>query len=206
MYARILLVDDHPLFLDGMRFFLQAYGIDVVGTARNGLDALDCVERLKPDIVLMDVQMPHQDGLKTLEQIHSAYPDIKVIMLTVSEKSEVVQKAMRLGASGYLRKSMNPEDLLAMLHQLDIAPEPAAESPDAPQSAAAGLSYRHIEILRLLARGLSYSEISERTHLSASTVKYHIRNCLEILHVQTRAQALVKATELGLLKPERDLH
>lgn len=214
---RVLLADDHTLMLEGLQNLLEAHGIDVAGTARDGREAAEQARRLRPDVVLMDIRMPGWDGLKATRVIKAEMPEIKVIVLTTSAESEDLFEAVKSGATGYLLKSMDAESLIDALHDAEqdippFAPGLAARllaqfataggmPPAEPQRPAADgggepLSDRQLEVLALVASGLSYTEVGERVCLSPRTVKYHMAEIMRKLHLQNRAQVLAYAGAL----------
>jgi PAS domain S-box-containing protein len=224
---RVMLVDDHRLFLEGLKNMLSAHGIQVVGTAHDGLEAQALVEEVRPDVVLMDVEMPGCDGVEATRAITSRYPEVKVVMLTVYVDNEVLFRALKAGASGYLLKSLDSETLFSLLSNLlqgevVIAPELAArvlnelaadqlqatsqtahteimEERPAPPPSQGSLTPRQIEVLQAVARGLTYKEVGQQLYISERTVKYHMGQILERLQFQSRAQAIAYATQEGLL-------
>jgi PAS domain S-box-containing protein len=201
---RVLLVDDHPLFLEGIRHLLVARGITVVGVAHDGLEAQAQARALQPDLIVMDVEMPRCDGLAATQAIKAELPHIKIIMLTVAEDADVLFTALRNGASGYLLKSLDANEfcrLLAGVVRGDAPLPPAlaarvlsdlARSSQALPTRLANppLSQRQHEILRQVAQGLTYKEIAAAQHLSEQSIKYHMRQILDLLHVETREQAI----------------
>lgn len=206
---RVVLVDDHPLFLDGLRNMLLARGVQVVGTGRNGQEAIELVNRLRPDILLLDIHMPLIDGLEATRRIRAADHDVKIVVLTVAAEDDVLFEALKAGASGYLLKNLDSlqfYDLLsdAMRGELVLSPGLAARvliefarpgiprldtRPSAATSLAA-LTDRQREILELAARGLTYKEIGATLSLSQSTVKYHMGQIIDSLHVNSRRDAV----------------
>jgi Response regulator containing a CheY-like receiver domain and an HTH DNA-binding domain len=201
--ARILLVDDHALFLEGLRSFFMYNDILVVGTARNGAEALLKYEMLRPDIVLMDIQMEQCNGIETTHSIKQKFPEAVVIMLTSDEAEESIFEALQAGASGYLTKGMEPEELLEQLDRLTEGGMPMApglaermlnlfsyrqdqEEDDFLQ----GLTKRQADILTMLTLGYKYKEIAAKMEIKEVTVKYHIREIMDKLHVCSRAQIL----------------
>ncbi|MEA4938740.1 MAG: response regulator transcription factor [Christensenella sp.] len=215
---RILLVDDHKLFTDSLQFLLGTYGIEVVGVAGNGFEAIEKAESLKPDVVLLDIMMPGCNGIQTLKRIKSKMPEVKVVMLTTTEDDESLFQAIKLGASGYLLKSMNGNELVGMLLDLEkggapLAPKLATRllnefrrggetaSVVAEQSVAIGegshLSERQIEVLREVATGATYKEVGERLHITERTVKYHMASMMELLQMENKAQLIAYATQMG---------
>jgi DNA-binding NarL/FixJ family response regulator len=212
---KILLVDDHPLFLEGIQNLLTARGFQVVGTAGDGLEALSKARALRPDLILMDVQMPHCDGLAATRMIKAEMPDVKIVMLSVSEDDADLFEALKSGACGYLLKNLDAQvffDLLSrVMHgEAPLAPgmtvkvlaefarqasRPAAASQES--QAALALSSRHMEILTLAAQGLTYKEVGEALCLSERTVKYHVGELLKRLHLKNRAQLIAHAVQMG---------
>lgn len=213
---KILLVDDHALFLEGMRNFLTINGIEVAGMARNGAEALLQFEMHKPDLVLMDLQMDSLDGIEATRQLKKAFPEAKIVMLTALEDDDSLFAAMQAGAEGYLLKNMEPAGLLRQLDGLAAGEMPLApglakrllyefshhkqkggEPDDEPRRQ---LTERQTELLQLIVRGLTYKEIAERLALKEVTVKYHVREILAKLHLANRAQLIAHAARQGLDK------
>ena len=217
---RVLLADDHTLMLEGLQNLLEAHGIEVAGTARNGREAAEQARRLRPDVVLMDIRMPEWDGLTATRVIKAEMPEVKVIVLTTSSESEDLFEAVKSGATGYLLKSMDAESLIDALNDAEqdippFAPGLAAKllaqfaagggmppveppRPSAPPRGGEPLSDRQLEVLALVAQGLSYAEVGERVCLSPRTVKYHMAEIMRKLHLQNRAQVLAYAGALLL--------
>jgi DNA-binding NarL/FixJ family response regulator len=215
---KILLVDDHPLFLEGIRNLLTARGLQVVGTAGDGLEALAKARALRPNLILMDVQMPRCNGLAATRMIKAEMPDVKIVMLSVSEDDADLFEALRSGACGYLLKNLDARvffDLLERVIQDEaaLAPGmtvkvlaefarqaggPAAVSPES--SPAPTLSSRQMEILTLAAQGLTYKEVGEALCLSERTVKYHVGEILKRLHLKNRAQLIAYAVQMGWVR------
>jgi len=196
---RVLLADDHPLFLDGLRNLLRARGVTVVGTARSGREAVDKARALRPDVAVLDLNMPDGSGLEATRAIKAELPEVRVVILTVSEDEGHLFEAIKSGASGYLLKSLEANQFCALLAGLlrgeaALAPgmaerllaefaRPAGRPPEA-------LSARQLEILRLVAAGQTYKEIGAALCLTEKTVKYHMAQILERLHLENRAQAI----------------
>jgi DNA-binding NarL/FixJ family response regulator len=215
---RILLVDDHPLFLDGLKNLLTARGVRVVGTAHNGLEALEKARGLKPDVILMDIQMPVCDGLCATRLIKAELPEIKIVMLTTSAESEDLFESVKSGASGYLLKSMTGKAFVDALRGMQEGIPPfspgladlllaefarlrsTSESVAPPASAGAAerLTERQTELLRLVASGLSYGEVAHRLAISERTVRYHMKEIMERLHLENRSQVMAYAWQQGL--------
>lgn len=204
--ARILIVDDHPLFIDGLRNMLGARGAHVVGAARNGLEAREMARTLKPDLILMDINMPHMDGLEATRLIKTEMPQVKIAMLTTSMAEEDVFKALRVGASGYLPKGMSGDEFMARLAEItrgeaEFSAEMANQLLEMfaqKSSQMAELTERQAEILRLVAHGLTYREIGDRLYLTERTVKYHMGEILSRLHLKGRQEAEEYAKRRGL--------
>ena len=207
---RVLLVDDHPLFLEGLQNLLEAHGIQVAGTAANGDQALVRARSLKPDIILMDISMPGCSGLDAISPIKDEMPQVKIVMLTTFDDDRNLFEAVKRGASGYLLKNLNADELVALLRTLEkgevpLSPGLAARllaefahrvDSDAPDSVpggekkAAGLTQRQAEVLKLVAKGKTYKDIGAELNLSESTIKYHMERILTALHLQNRSQAI----------------
>ena len=206
---RILLVDDQPLFLDGMRNLLKTRGLTVIGTAHDGLDAIEQVAALRPDVVLMDVNMPRCDGIETTRRIKAEFPETKVVLLTVSEDEEHLLDAIKYGASSYLLKNLDANQLLATLDglargEIQLAPAVAARllaefnragtavqlAADGPDAIPGELTMRQWEVLRLVARGLTYKEAGRELHVTEQAIKYHMAQVLDRLQVKNREQAI----------------
>jgi DNA-binding NarL/FixJ family response regulator len=209
---RVLVVDDHLLFRDGIVSLLGATGFTVVGQAGDGKAAVNEALRLRPELVLLDIHMPEMTGLEALKQIKAQLPETRVVMLTVSEDEESLVEAIKAGADGYLLKHLSGTEFIEMLDGLKRGeaaitrrsasylmkqlahPGPQQEKPVMP------LSEREVEILRLLADGLSNKAISERVSLSENTVKYHLKNILHKLNVQNRTEAVMYALRNDLIQ------
>lgn len=226
MQLKLLLVDDHPLFLEGLQYLLQTQGIIVAGTAKNGLDAFEKARILSPDIILMDIKMPVCGGLDALKLIKAEMPCIRIVMLTTSDEDEDLFDAVRYGASGYLLKSTDAKGIMDMLVSLEnneapFSPGLAAKllrefkrksvsSSGSPRQIEEGgeshsLTERQLEILELIARGITYKEAGESLGLTERTVKYHMSRILELLHLENRAQVIAYAAQAGLVKIEKTI-
>lgn len=214
---RVLLVDDHALFLEGLQNLLTTRGVKVVGTARNGQEALEKARALRPDVILMDVRMPRCDGLTATRLIKTEIPDIKIVMLTTSPEEADLFEAIKSGASGYLLKTLEADALFDCLAGLEAGEAPLsreiaakllrefarqAEGADAQveQDQAMELTSRQTQVLTLVAHGLAYKQVGSTLGLSEHTVKYHMGDILRRLHLKNREQAVVYALRTGLVK------
>lgn len=216
MAIRILLADDHALFRDGVAALLKSRGYEVVGEAADGVEAVELVRRLVPDLVLMDIRMPRLDGLAATRILTAERVPTRVVMLTVSDDQENLFEAIKSGAAGYILKST---DTAAFFDHLDTAAagdapisrplagkilaEFARQLADADDAAAGRLTERERQVLRLVSEGLTNRSIAAQLSLSENTVKYHLKNILQKLHLRNRAQAVAYALESGLLKREK---
>jgi two-component system NarL family response regulator len=221
--VRILLADDHGLFLEGLQNLLHAGGYQVVGTASDGLEALEQARALRPDVILMDVRMPVCDGLCATRLIQAELPEIKIVMLTTSAEDADLFEALKCGASGYLLKTLQPDELFDYLAGLSRGEAPLSRelsarvlsefarqgneldqhSAGAPGAPDDELTPRQREVLALVAEGLSYKEIAAALVLSEHTIKYHMRQVLERLHLKNRAQVITYALRNGLDRDTR---
>jgi DNA-binding NarL/FixJ family response regulator len=211
---RVVLADDQALVRAGFRMILTADGIDVVGEAANGAEAVDAVRRTRPDVVLMDIRMPELDGLEATRRILAdAGTGPRVIMLTTFDLDHYVYAALTAGASGFLLKDVTPEHLVAAVRlgrSGDALLAPAItrrlverfarrDSAPAVHGDLSALTPRELEVLRLLAQGLSNAELAGRLHLSEATVKTHVARILAKLGLRDRVQAVVVAYRSGLV-------
>lgn len=214
---RLLIVDDHNLFRQGLIRILGDYEqLQIVGQAANGRDALALLDSLQPDVVLMDVNMPVLSGPDAVRQLRARYPGLPVVMLTVSERDEDLFDAIRSGAQGYLLKNVGAAELIDAIQRVRageaiLAPTMAVrllaefralaeQAPVEPQQALVGeLSEREMDVLRLVAQGLSNREIADALGLSEHTVKTHLANILDKLHLRSRAHAAAYAVHAGLV-------
>jgi DNA-binding NarL/FixJ family response regulator len=207
---KILLVDDHPLFLEGLRNLLTARGQQVIGSAHDGIEALEKARALQPDVILMDIRMPRCDGLCATRLIKAEMPEVQVVMLTMSAEEEDLFEAIRSGATGYLLKTQATEqffDLLNGLAQGEVALAPGlarrvleefASDPHPPPPSTRDLSAREMQVLTLVAHGKTYKEVGSELGLTERTVKYHMGEIVARLHLANRAQVLEYARKVGL--------
>ena len=218
MTIRVLVVDDQELVRAGFIMILDSQDdIAVVGEADNGATALDAVRRLHPDVVLMDIRMPKMDGLEATRALHGtdATRDVRVLILTTFDPDEYVYEALRAGASGFVLKDIPPRDLLTAVREVAngealLAPSITrrligrfAQQWQAPQPSAEldRLTAREMEVLRLIAKGLSNAEIAGQLYLSQTTVKSHVAGVLAKLGCRDRVQAVVFAYENRVVRP-----
>lgn len=210
---RIMLVDDHPLFLEGLQNLMQTRDIQVVGTARDGMEAVQKAETLQPDVILMDVVMPCCNGLTATRLIKAKFPDIKIVMLTSSESDQDLFEAVKSGACGYLLKNLNATELFNMLKSLQQGETPWSpglaerilkefenqEITDSDPGENFQLTERQMEVLKLVAQGMVYKEVGDRLGLSERTIKYHMAKIMEKLHLENRTQVIALASQLGMI-------
>ncbi len=213
---KILLVDDHSLFLDSLQSLLALHGYQVVGTASDGLEALEQARHLHPDLILMDIEMPGCDGLTATRLIKAEMPDIKIVMLTVAQEDEGLFESIKSGASGYLLKSSRANQLLVHLSQLTegraaLSPGLAEkileefarmgrklESNSEQVDEMVDLTERQHEILTLIAQGMTYEEMGKTLCLSERTIRYHVGEIIQRLHLENRSQVIAYAARMGL--------
>jgi DNA-binding NarL/FixJ family response regulator len=208
---RTLLVDDHALFRDGVASLLLAWGHEVVGQASDGAQAVDMVDETSPDVVLMDVRMPNVSGLEATARIKERHPEVAIVMLTVSEDEADLFRAIKAGAQGYLLKNLEAPQLRTMLEGVArgepaITPATAAQiideflrTPSGHRQASQRLTDRETEVLRLVTDGQRNREIAAELGISENTVKFHLKNIVEKLHAQNRAELAARAVREGLV-------
>ncbi|MEV0170231.1 response regulator transcription factor [Streptomyces sp. NPDC050803] len=211
---RVLVADDQTLIRTGFRLILTARGIEVVGEAADGVEAVSLARELRPDVVLMDIRMPNMDGLEATRRILQQLPDCRVLMLTTFDLDHYVYTALSIGASGFLLKDVTPEHLAAAVRLVATGDALLAPSitrrlverfatPDPPSvpTDLSALTPRELEVLTLMGRGLSNTELAGHLTLSEATVKSHVARIFAKLALRDRAQAVVLAYETGLVKP-----
>jgi DNA-binding NarL/FixJ family response regulator len=209
--VRVLLCDDHALLTDGLAAVLTANGIEVVGVVHRAVDLLPAVIEAKPDVLLLDFQLPDGDGVTLTREVLAAQPNVRIVMLTSADDGEVARAAMEAGAQGFVTKQ-NPSDEVVyavvaaaqgqvvvssdMLRQL--MPRPASTSPAKP---ATELTPRELEVLTLMAEGSSNDQIARELFISRNTVRSHVQSLLSKLDAHSRLEAVVQATRAGVIKP-----
>jgi len=211
--ARVLLADDHDLFREGLAGLIDAQpDLEVVGQGADGLEALALARDLHPDLIVIDIKMPVCDGLEATRLIRAAWPEARVVILTVHDEDEKLFEAIKAGASGYILKDTNSTEFLrsvrgALAGEAALTPRLAARLldefarlakqavPDLPSSASADLTPREHEVLNLIATGATDKEISAQLSLSLHTVKSHVRSILSKLQAANRRQAVKLATQ-----------
>jgi NarL family two-component system response regulator LiaR len=207
---RVLVADDHAIVRKGIRALLATEpDIEVIGEAENGREAVTEVERLRPDVILMDLVMPEMDGIEAIRRITARQPEARILVLTSFAADDKVFPAIKAGALGYLLKDSGPEELVQAIHQVSrgessLHPTIArkllqelshpSEQPPTPDP----LTEREVEVLRLVARGQSNQEIADQLVISEATVRTHVSNILSKLHLASRTQAALYALREGL--------
>ncbi len=213
----MLVVDDHELFRRGLTMLLGVEpGIEVVGEASDGAEGTELAVSSAPDVVLLDVRMPKQSGIEACVAIKAASPSTKIVMLTVSDEEADLYEAVKNGASGYLLKDSSIEEVAQGIRvvaegQSLISPSMAAKlidefktmsRPDRSQGPALRLTERELDVLRLVAKGLSNRDVAHRLAISENTVKNHVRNMLEKLQLHSRMEAVMYAVREKLVELE----
>ena len=211
---RVLIVDDHDLFRTGLRNLLEEQGVEIVGEAASGSQALDVVREAPPDVVIMDLNMPGMNGVDATRHISRDAPLTRVIVLTISDQEQDVMDAILAGACGYLLKDASIQTLMhgiraAAVGESLISPHIAGKvlqhvrattaAPEATATIRAELSDREIEVLKLIANGKDNAMIARDLHISPKTVKNHISNILMKLQIENRIQAAVYAVRSGIV-------
>jgi DNA-binding NarL/FixJ family response regulator len=213
---RVLIADDQPLYRRGLEVVLHTEdNIEVVGEAENGEEAIAKAEELAPDVVLMDVRMPRVNGIEATQAIRDSVPTTKILMLTVSDEDSDLYEAIKAGASGYLLKEVSVEEVAdsiraVMQGESKISPSMASKLlnefsamskrvDERQRLPVPTLTARELEVLKLVAKGMSNREIADELFISENTVKNHVRNILEKLHLHSRMEAVMYALREKLL-------
>ncbi|MBI2237190.1 MAG: response regulator transcription factor [Actinobacteria bacterium] len=214
---RVMVVDDHALFRRGLQMVLeQEPDLELVGEASDGAEAIDRAQALMPDVILMDIRMPKRSGIEAAGRIKDMLPHVKILMLTISDEEADLYEAIKAGASGYLLKEIPIEEVADAIRsvwagQSRISPSMASKllsefaamskaSSERPQMPAPKLTDREMEVLKLVAQGMNNRDIAKELFISENTVKNHIRNILEKLHLHSRMEAVVYAVREKLLE------
>ncbi|HET9680494.1 MAG TPA: response regulator transcription factor [Candidatus Limnocylindrales bacterium] len=211
-----MLAEDQPLFRTALATLIDGQpDFEVVGQAENGLQALELSRELRPDVVLMDVEMPVMDGVAAVHLIHDELPGVRVVMLTISESDDHLFDAIRFGAHGYLLKDLRPEQLYDLVRAVmrdetalspaiagrlmaEFRARPSAARVVSPEPSGPSLTHREIQIMQLVADGLSNKEIGAHLSITEGTVKNHVHNALEKLQLENRIQAAAYVVRHGL--------
>ena len=208
---RVMLVDDRPLVRNGIASLLRAHGHEVVAEANDGFEALELVGGASPDLILMDIQMPGMGGLEATRLIKAQHSETKIVILTVSDDENDLFEAVKSGAHGYLLKDLEAPQFFEALDAIDrgeaviptrLAGNLLAEFRSKSQGAqdldpSDSLSPREREVLDLVSQGLTNKEVAERLYVSENTVKYHMKNILDKLHLRNRSQVIAWAARRG---------
>jgi len=210
MTIRLLLADDHTMLREGLRRSMEGEGFDVVGEASDGDEAVRLAEELHPDVVLMDVSMPVMDGIEATRLLKERLRDTQVVMLTMHADEDLIVKAVRAGAAGYLVKDCTTEEVartvrMAANGETAISTELAEAMLDQAQALDNGhadeiISKREIEVLQLIAEGASTPEVAEQLYISVKTVKNHLASIYQKLDSRDRTQAVVQAVRMGIIR------
>ena len=210
--ARILVVDDQNLFRSGLVRLLEADSrVQVVGQAVDGLDVIKKVASLKPDVILMDVKMPNLDGIEATRRVVAEHPQVKILILTTFETDSYVLQALRAGASGYVLKDAHIDSIVSSILAVISGERVMASAVvnrviemlsgnSTPKEFYDGLTGREIEILKLIAIGQANAQIARRLDISDKTVRNHVSNMYEKLHIYDRSQAVLYAVRKGLVE------
>ena len=218
---RVMVVDDHALFRRGLEMVLSAEDdLMLVGEASDGEEAVEKAQELMPDVVLMDVRMPKRSGIEAAGHIRELLPHCKILMLTISDEESDLYDAIKAGAAGYLLKEIPIEEVADAIRsvwagQSRISPSMASklltefaaiskEADERPQMPAPKLTDREMEVLRLMAEGMNNKDIAKELYISENTVKNHVRNILDKLHMRSRMEAVIYAVKENLVGSDRE--
>jgi DNA-binding NarL/FixJ family response regulator len=203
---RILIADDHPLFVEGLTNLLHSNDFEIVGVVKDGGKAVESALKEKPDLILMDIGMPGVNGIEATRQIKNRLSELKIIILTSFEEEDSLIKAIKAGASGYLLKSLDGEELIKSLREIEEGKNPFSpglgdyllnkiRQVDDDYLKNNLLSDRQVDVIRLLCKGLTYQEIGDRLFLSERTIKYHMEQIKDKLALKTQAQVIAYAKD-----------
>ncbi len=210
MSVRVLLADDHKILREGLRRSLEAQGLDVVGEAADGEEAIEMAEDLRPDVVLMDVTMPVLDGVEATRRIRQRLAEVRVVMLTMHADETTMAQAIRVGADGYLVKDCSSDEIAEALRLVVAGQTPVSRQiatsmlaevqalpPGDPEEV---VSKREEEVLQLIADGCSSAEVADRLFISQKTVKNHLASIYQKLDARDRTQAVLRAMRMGIVR------
>ena len=209
---RVLVAEDHPIVREGLRTLIASEpGMALVGEAADGIEAVAKARALRPDVILMDLMMPRMSGLEAISEIKAGQPEVSILVLTSFAEEDKIFPAIRAGALGYLLKDSSPEQLLRAIrdvHRGEPSLHPTIalkmirelDHPASQERSASPLTDREIQVLKLVAQGLTNQEIADRLVISEWTVRTHVRNILGKLHLANRTQATLYALREGLAK------
>lgn len=212
MTIKVLLADDHTMLREGLRRSMEAAGFDVVGEAGDGDEAISLATELDPDVILMDVSMPVTDGIEATRTLVAQSSRAAVVMLTMHADADVLARAVRAGAAGYLVKDCSTDEIVRVVNlaaegATALTPELAASmlsevdqlpSPDGGNDG--GISKREVEVLQLIAEGLSTPEVADKLFISVKTVKNHLASIYQKLDSRDRTQAVLRAVRMGIIR------
>ena len=206
---RVLIADDHQMFIDGLKSLLEREsGIEITGSANNGTQALECIEAQKPDVVLLDINMPEMNGINTTALIRKKYPAVKVLILTMYKTKGFINGLTRTGAAGYILKNTSHSELMEAIRTVaagstffskEVAETLSDKKPRFEVHSDASLSKREIEIIREIAKGLTTKQIAEKLFISYYTIETHRKNILSKLQLTNTAEVILYASQSGLL-------
>jgi DNA-binding NarL/FixJ family response regulator len=210
---RVLLADDHPLFRDGVRSLLEARGVQVVGEAGDGREAVEAALRLRPDVVLMDITMPQMTGLEATRLIKAMAPEMKIVMLTVSDEDRLLFEAIKSGAQGYLLKDLRAKEFFDLLSGIERGEVPISRGlagrileefsrqRQEPEDTVPRdeLTEREQDVLQAVSRGTTNREVAAALYISENTVKFHMKNILDKLHLRSRGEVIAYAARKASL-------
>jgi DNA-binding NarL/FixJ family response regulator len=211
MSIRLMLADDHRMLREGLSRSMSEHGFDVVGEARDGVEAVTMACNVRPEVILMDVTMPEMDGVEACRQVRAALPETRIVMLTMHADQEVLANAIRAGACGYLVKDCSTEEIadavrMAANGDTALSPQLAASMLDevrkldmAPSREDRVVTKREEEVLQLIADGCSTSEVADQMYISQKTVKNHLASIYQKLDARDRTQAVLQAVRMGIV-------
>jgi two-component system, NarL family, response regulator LiaR len=205
---KLLLADDHRLMLEAIRLALAGEpDLEIVGEAQNGSQVLPLVNQTRPDVVLLDIRMPQMDGLRCLELLRQRHPEVKVVVLSAAEDSDMIDAAFRRGAAAYILKQVDPRDLASAVRQAfegTVIQRPGSTAADPGRDAAKelALTERELSILKHLSAGLSNKQIARELWLAEQTVKFHLTSIYRKLNVTSRAEAIHRVYEQHLIESD----